>query len=140
MAFLWICTVLMACVAALFGFDAQVNAKSAPQQAAGAAIALCLAIIPYIFSRAIEGVVTASWRQKVIDHLAALKKPEPLTSGHPLAAPTVPEAAPVDHKRTGYGYCMNCAAIRSYDAPKCDGCGSTGPVIGDAPVPVASGG
>jgi hypothetical protein len=121
----------------MYGFDAQINAKSAPQQAAGAAIALCLVVIPYIFSRAIEGVVNANWRQKVLDRLAALGKPETQTAGHSLTPPTVPKPAPEDRKRTGYGYCMNCAAVRSYDAPKCAGCSSTGPVIGDAPAPAS---
>jgi hypothetical protein len=89
------------------------------------------------FLSAIEGVVNANWRQKVLDRLAALGKPETQTAGHSLTPPTVPKPAPEDRKRTGYGYCMNCAAVRSYDAPKCAGCSSTGPVIGDAPAPAS---
>jgi hypothetical protein len=60
---------------------------------------------------------------------------ETRAAGHSLAPPIDPKAAPEDRKRTGYGYCMNCAAVRSYDDPKCAGCSSTGPVIGDAPSP-----
>lgn len=66
MIVLWICTVLMACAAAFYGFDAQVNAKSAPQQAAGAAITACLVLVPYVFARAIEAITQAAWRREVL--------------------------------------------------------------------------
>jgi hypothetical protein len=42
------------CVAGALLFFAVAMPQSAPQQAAGAAIALGVAVIPYVFSRAVE--------------------------------------------------------------------------------------
>lgn len=39
-------------VAGLEFFDSLISAASAPQQAAGAAMAMCWAILPYVFARA----------------------------------------------------------------------------------------
>lgn len=55
-----------------------VSSQSAPQQAAGAALALGLAVIPYVFSRCIQIVVSETNRreenQRLIDKLDALQK------------------------------------------------------------------
>lgn len=54
------------------------GSQSAPQQAAGAAIALALAIIPYVFSRCIQIVVSETYRreenQRLVDKLAAIER------------------------------------------------------------------
>jgi len=47
MKFLWLCTVLAACLAVVVLVGGVVSAKGAPQEAAAAAIALCIAVIPY---------------------------------------------------------------------------------------------
>lgn len=53
----WIVTLLAACGAAFQLFDVFVRGGlSAPQQAAGAALACALCVIPYVFTRAIEGL------------------------------------------------------------------------------------
>lgn len=153
---LWVITVLMACVAAFYAVDTQMRAQSAPQQAAGAAIALCLVIIPYVFTRAVEGVVKAGWRDRVVSLLesanqnfksgtdsmwkqldairvtasaATVVEPASSHQEQPQRPPAPAEAEP-----SGMGYCMNCAKLRGYDVPKCVYCGSTGPVIGEAPT------
>jgi hypothetical protein len=64
--FLWVVTLLAACVSAFVFAAAIVGAKGAPQEAAGAAIALCIVVIPYVFTRAIEGIGTASWRKEML--------------------------------------------------------------------------
>jgi hypothetical protein len=52
--FFWIITIL-ACIVAGFLFVVTVSqSNGAPQEAAGAAMACALAIIPYVFARAIE--------------------------------------------------------------------------------------
>lgn len=55
-----------------------VGSQSAPQQAAGAAIALGLAVIPYIFSRCIQIAISETYRreesQQLIDKLTAIEK------------------------------------------------------------------
>ena len=48
---------------------AVVASKGAPQEAAGAAIALCIAVIPYVFTRAVEGIGKASWRKEMLAEL-----------------------------------------------------------------------
>jgi len=66
MIFLWVITVLAACVSALVFALSMAGAKGAPQEAAGAAIALCIVVIPYVFTRAIEGIGTATWRKEML--------------------------------------------------------------------------
>jgi hypothetical protein len=56
----WIVTFFAACAAALIVFDTLVKAQSAPQQAAGAALALAVAVIPYVFTRAVAGISAAA--------------------------------------------------------------------------------
>jgi hypothetical protein len=51
---LWALTAFSSFVAALLFLAFMESAKSAPQEAAGAAIALGCAIIPYVFTRAID--------------------------------------------------------------------------------------
>lgn len=49
-------TAAAACLAAIELFSVFASAQSAPQQAAGAAIAAAMVVIPYVFTRAIEGL------------------------------------------------------------------------------------
>lgn len=67
MRLFWLFTAIFAVVAALILFAALMTAKGAPQEASGAAIALCCAVIPYVFTRAIEGWQTATWRKEMLD-------------------------------------------------------------------------
>lgn len=55
-SFSWVITILATVVAVgvlLLTFGA---AKGAPQEAAGAAIACAIVVIPYVFTRALEGL------------------------------------------------------------------------------------
>lgn len=52
---LWLVTLLSACVGGFLLFAA-LNAEAAPAQGAAAAVACGFAIIPYVFTRAIEGM------------------------------------------------------------------------------------
>lgn len=54
MNFLWLVTVLSSTLAALVVAFTTLSSASAPQQAAAYAGACALAIIPYVFSRAVE--------------------------------------------------------------------------------------
>ena len=59
MAFIKLCwgiTLLTTCFAAFAFFTMMVDAKGAPQEASAAAIALCICIVPYVFTRSIEGL------------------------------------------------------------------------------------
>jgi hypothetical protein len=53
--FCWIVTVLAACMAGFQLLFTMTSAQSAPQQAAGAALAAATVIVPYVFTRAMEG-------------------------------------------------------------------------------------
>jgi hypothetical protein len=50
--FLWVITFLMSIVALVLLISVALSAGSAPQQAAGAALALGIAAIPYVMARA----------------------------------------------------------------------------------------
>ena len=52
--FLWILCILMTLVAGLILFVTLSQSKGAPQEAAGAAIACAVVIIPYVLARAVE--------------------------------------------------------------------------------------
>jgi hypothetical protein len=52
----WGITLIASCIAAFMLFGAIVSSQSAPQQAAGAALALGVVVIPYVFTRCIEAV------------------------------------------------------------------------------------
>lgn len=66
LAFFWLCTLLGVLVGGLTFFGMMMGATGAPQQSAGAAMALCWAVIPYVFTRAIEGFYTSDWRTKML--------------------------------------------------------------------------
>ncbi|MDO9357892.1 MAG: hypothetical protein Q7T70_02725 [Polaromonas sp.] len=63
--------------ALLLGFTL-FSSQSAPQQAAGAALAIGIAVIPYVFSRCIQIIVSETYRReeskRLIDKLDALEK------------------------------------------------------------------
>jgi hypothetical protein len=67
---LWVLTLIASIVAGLVLVVVLAAAKGAPQEASGAAIALCIAIIPYVFTRAIEGIVSATWRESILSEVA----------------------------------------------------------------------
>lgn len=52
----WVATLLAAVLAGFLGFVMVRGATGAPQEAAGAAMALAIAVVPYVFTRAIEGL------------------------------------------------------------------------------------
>lgn len=55
--FFWMMTAGGAILAGLILIASVLLASNAPQQAAGAAIACAVAVIPYVFARAAEGLV-----------------------------------------------------------------------------------
>lgn len=59
-------------------FETMFRAASAPQQAAGAAIAVALAVIPYVMARSVQLTIEASRRRehesRVIDRLDSLER------------------------------------------------------------------
>ncbi|MCX7366741.1 MAG: hypothetical protein NTV97_33680 [Alphaproteobacteria bacterium] len=80
---MWILTLVAAGFAAMTALGGVVSAKSAPQEAAVAAIALCIAVIPYVFTRALDGIAATTWRKEM---LAAAKRAS--------EAPSIAEKAP----------------------------------------------
>jgi hypothetical protein len=69
-------TVLATVVAGFQLFNTFVSAESAPQQAAGAAMASAIAIIPYVFSRCWEKLLDKNEEQNdtIIEALKAIFK------------------------------------------------------------------
>lgn len=51
--FCWVVTIVCCIIAGIVLLTTSIGSNGAPQQAAGAAIAAALAVIPYVFSRAI---------------------------------------------------------------------------------------
>lgn len=57
LAICWIVTLISACGALVTYIGTVANATSAPQEAAGAAMAVAIVVIPYVFTRAVEGMI-----------------------------------------------------------------------------------
>ena len=82
MSFLWLFTLLGTCVSALIMFGTFVGAKGAPQEAAGYAMACAFAVVPYVFTRAVQGMTGMSRgaaTNRIVKALEELKKPAPET-------------------------------------------------------------
>ncbi len=58
----WFGTIMGACAGAFFMSSVFGSATSAPQEAAGAAMAVALAVIPYVFTRALSEMADVSQR------------------------------------------------------------------------------
>ena len=56
MGLFWIFTIIGAVLGGAYFLITLLGATSAPQQAAGAGMALCFVVIPYCLARAIEGL------------------------------------------------------------------------------------
>lgn len=81
-ALCWVVTIFCTLGAvALLGSVLFARGISAPQEAAGAAMACALAIIPYVFTRALEGIKVQSDlfdRDKAAKRVAAERVPSPM--------------------------------------------------------------
>jgi hypothetical protein len=75
MKFFWLVTALAACLAGATLAATLATSSGAPQQAAGAAIALAIAVIPYVFTRTVEGWQEADWRRQMLDEAKRAAKP-----------------------------------------------------------------
>ncbi|HPJ36692.1 MAG TPA: hypothetical protein PK358_17785 [Spirochaetota bacterium] len=53
---LWILTIVFSILGALLFVGTIASSNGAPQEAAGSAMALCLAVIPYVLSRAVSEI------------------------------------------------------------------------------------
>ena len=67
--FFYAITALGSVAGALLLIFTLVGSQSAPQQAAGAALAIGLAVIPYVFSRCVQILVSESRRRNEVDRL-----------------------------------------------------------------------
>jgi hypothetical protein len=90
--FCYIVTLISTCFGAatlIFGFS---TAQSAPQEAAIAAAAIALAVIPYVFSRCVQISADRKAQQKMLEEILAALKMQPARAEPPLAvsAPVVP--------------------------------------------------
>lgn len=70
---LWIVTLVSTSFAAMALLVSLASAKGAPQEAAGAAIACAMAIIPYVFTRAIQGLSSRPRQQDVQEVVRAIE-------------------------------------------------------------------
>lgn len=73
MVVFWVVTLLAACAAGFQLVDTFASATSAPQQAAGAALAVAIAVIPYIFTRCLQSIREADWHDETVKHLVGLR-------------------------------------------------------------------
>lgn len=78
MQLFWVVTLIAACAGGFQLANTFVMANSAPQQAAGAALAVAITIVPYVFTRALEGAFRSNaWKAdltKVLLELTEARK------------------------------------------------------------------
>lgn len=73
MAFFWFLTMLCAIASGFALVHAVLLSSGAPQQAAGAAIAIGMAVIPYVFTRCLHEMDRGNWQKhmlKALDRIA----------------------------------------------------------------------
>ena len=68
----WIITLLATCVSAGFLYLTLSSAQGAPQEAAGAAIAMAFSVIPYVFTRACQAFTSMGRQEEMVDLLRNL--------------------------------------------------------------------
>lgn len=149
----WVATLLGAIIGGFQFLNAMLLATSAPQQAAGAAMALCWVVIPYVFSRAIEGMVNARWRIDMLEALGKLaadanlkegfssmwKQLDAARTGNATPSPAKPQEddripvyksyadVPPMKVPVEAGKCPDCGVRRYQDQQVCPKCYSTKP-------------
>ena len=64
--FCWGVTLIATIISAFIMFVVVASANGAPQEAAGAAIAVAVSVIPYIFARACDAYVTANRQEEIL--------------------------------------------------------------------------
>ena len=62
-AFCWVITIIASILAAFVLIGTVVGSSGAPQEAAGAAISAAIVIIPYVFTKAVEGLTNRAEEQ-----------------------------------------------------------------------------
>lgn len=65
-AFFWAITWIASVIAGLILAWTLTSAKGAPQEASGAALAMAFAVIPYVFTRALEAMTVIDWRKAML--------------------------------------------------------------------------
>jgi hypothetical protein len=72
LGFFWMITILATGVAFFVLFVTFARSSGAPQEAAGAALAVAIVVIPYVFSRACQAMYDADRQAKILDVLRQL--------------------------------------------------------------------
>lgn len=73
----WIITLLAACIAGAVLFITLTASSGAPQEAAGAAIALAVCVIPYVFTRACQAFAEMQRQREMLAALIAIRDDSP---------------------------------------------------------------
>jgi hypothetical protein len=115
---LWVISLLATVAASLAGFAGLAEARSAPQEASAAAIAVAIAVIPYCFCRACEGIANNNGNQlkRANELLAAIAK----NAGAEM--PVDPELMSSENT-PAYYQCPRCKAPVEKTAAGCSACG-----------------
>ena len=77
MTFVWVLTLMCTLASGFVILFTMAGAHSAPQEAAGYAMACAMAVVPYVFARAGESIIRASKRDaadRIIDAIEAASK------------------------------------------------------------------
>lgn len=77
MSFVWVLTMMCTLASGLVILFTMSGAHSAPQEAAGYAMACALSIVPYVFARAGESIIKASQRDgadRIVEAIEAANK------------------------------------------------------------------
>ena len=73
---LWVVTIISSCIGGIILLFTLVSSSGAPQEAAGAAIAIAFTVIPYCIARAYEKLRQESLA-KVLERVVVMPRPAP---------------------------------------------------------------
>ena len=76
--FCWVVTGFAACIAGALLFLTVKTANGAPQEASGAAIAMAICVIPYVFARACQAFTEMDRQKEMLGALNEIRQREPV--------------------------------------------------------------
>jgi hypothetical protein len=82
----WVITALAACFGGLVLYLTFTEASGAPQEAAGAALAVAICIIPYVFTRACQSFTEMETQRDMLAALDSMRDGKPYGTPGPASA------------------------------------------------------
>lgn len=141
MPLFWIATLLSSAFGGYLLFETMSTATGAPQQAAGAAMAMAFAVIPYVFTRCMAAIEDGFWRGDSTRYLKGIRDDHKASAAAVEAGLTaiadhlkaIREDQAAHARHEVLGWCPACGQRRVLDSKSCVWCGIEKPAVAAKP-------